>query len=153
MAQLINQFAQAPVQGQLDLAMNTDTMSVQIDASSAGSLVPGQAVKWVDTANGLPLVVEAATDVEQIAGFINYNIKDATFAASQAVEISAFNGNVMYMTASAAIAVGASVMVVIASKKIATATSGKRIIGVCLDKATADGDLVRVRILLPGALA
>lgn len=149
----INSFSQTPVQGQLDMRFNANTIAAQIDVSSAGGLVPGQSVKIVDSAGGVPKVVECADDSDDVFGFINYSIKDATFAALDNVELSYFRGNVMYMTAGAAIARNAKVMVVIASKKVVTATTGNTIIGRAFDKAAADLDLIRVTIDLPGALA
>lgn len=148
-----NQFSQIPVQGQLDLGRNYETIACQVDTTTGGSLVPGQAVKMYDSAGGVPKVVECAADTDDVFGFLNYDLKNATFGSGDPVEVSQFRGNVMYMTASAAIARNAQVMIVVASKKVATATSGKRIIGRALDKATADGDVIRVEIDLPGALA
>jgi hypothetical protein len=148
-----NQFAQTAEQGQLDLRFNPNTISVEIDSSSAGGLVAGQAVKIVDSLGGVPKVVECADDSDDVFGFINYNIKNAVFDASMKAEISFYRGNVMYMTASAAIARNAKVMIVVASKKVATATTGNMIVGRALDKASADGELIRVLIDLPGSLA
>jgi len=152
MTQSQNQFSQSPEQGMLDLRFNTNTMSGQIDVSSGGGLVPGQAVKMVDSVGGVPKFVECALDADDVFGFINYNIKNKVFNDYDAVEVSYFRGNVMYMTASAAIARNAEVAVVIASKKVVTAVTGDRIVGRALDKATADGQLIRVVIDLPGAL-
>lgn len=148
--QVQNQFNQKPVQGQLDLLLNTETVSAEVDVTSAGSLVAGQAVKIVDSLGGVPKVVECAADSDDVFGFINYSIKDRLFNAYSKVELSIFRGNVMYMTASAAIARNAKVMVVIASKKVATRAGGGVCIGRAYDKASADGDLIRVLIDLPG---
>lgn len=144
-----NQFNQIPVQGQMDMRFNPTSIQCEVDVSSNGGLVPGQAVKMVDSAGGVPKVVEAALDSDEIFGFINYNIKDKQYDAYDAVGISLVNGgNVMYMTASAAIARNAVVGVVIASKKVKTSAGGSRDVGRALDKAAADGDLIRV-IMLP----
>lgn len=148
-----NQFAISTVQGSLDLAIETNTLSVQVDVSSAGGLIPGQPVKRVSSVGGMPKVVECAADSDAVFGFINYNIKDSVFVAGQVLEVSAFSGNYMYMTASAAIAADANVAIVIAGTLVKTATTGERIIGKALDAAGAAGDLIRVAILLPGALA
>jgi len=148
-----NQFEMAPIQGQLTLQLNTNTIPCQVDTTVVAPLVPGQPVKVVDSAGGQPKVIGAALDTDDIFGFVNYSIKDSAFPALAQLEISAFQDNVMYMTAGAAIARNASVEVVIASKKVVTAASGKRIVGRALDKALADGDLIRVVIMLPGALA
>lgn len=151
----LNQFSMSPIQGQMDLRFNPSILAGYLSHSSAGGLVPGQAVKQsAQTPPNLPpKLVEVAADTDNIFGFIVYNIKNPTFAADGALEVAAMRGCVMYMTASAAITAGASLMVVVASKKVATATTGKRIFGTALDGATADGDLIRVVIDLPGALA
>lgn len=148
-----NQFAQTPIQGQLDLKFNPNTVSAQIDVSSAGALVPGQAVKMVNSAGGVPKVVECSDDSDDVFGFINYNIKNRVFNAYDYVELSALRDNCMFMTASAAIARNAKVMIVVSGQQVATATSGNMIIGRAYDQASASGDLIRVIIDLPGVLA
>lgn len=150
MSQLQNQFNQSPIQGQLDLRFNPSTLSGELDVSSAGGLVPGQAVKMVDSSGGVPKFVECAADSDDVYGFINYDIKTQVFAAGDRVEVSAMRGNVMYMTASAAIARNAKVMIVVTGSKVATRSGGGICIGRAFDKATASGDLIRVTIDLPG---
>lgn len=150
----LNVFNQSPIQGMLDLRFNGQTVSCIVDISSAGNLVPGQAVKMVgNVPGGVPHVVECAANSDDVYGFINYNIKNQNFSALDNVEISAMRNNVMYMTASAAILRNAQVAVVIASQKVVTATSGMRIIGRAFDEATAADQLIRVTIDLPGATA
>jgi hypothetical protein len=154
MALNISQFAMSTVQGAIDLTVGVrSVLSAQIGSGSAGGLVAGQAVKLVNSAGGIPDVVECAADTDDVFGFIAYSIKDQAFAALDKAEIAFGRGAVMYMTASAAIAPGDKVMIVVASKKVAIATSGKTIVGRALDKAAADGDLIRVMIDLPGTAA
>lgn len=154
MALNINQFAQTPVKGQLDLSVGVkQVISVQVDVSSAGGLVDGQAVKLVDVKGGIPNVVECAADSDDVFGFIVYDIKDKAFNAGDKVEIAFARGSVMYMEASAAIVPYAKVAIVISGQKVVTATTGQMIIGYAIDKATASGELIRVMIDLPGALA
>lgn len=148
-----NQFALAPIQGMADLRFNANTISAQVDSSSAGGLVPGQPVKLVDSAGGVPKVVECAADSDDVYGFIQYDIKSQVFDAGARVELSAMRDNVMYMTASAAIARGAPVAIVLSGVKVVTASTGQMIVGRAYDKAAANGDLIRVTIDLPGALA
>ena len=153
MALNISQFAQSVVQGVLDLSVGVrSVLSAQISSTSAGGLVAGQSVKLVDASGGIPDVVECASDADDVFGFIAYDIKDQSFDGLMKAEIAFGRGAVMYMTASEAIIPGAEVMVVIASKKVAVATEGKRVIGRALDKAAGDGSLIRVMIDLPGAL-
>lgn len=149
----INSFAQTPIQGQLDLETNTNTISVKIQAGDGITLVPGQSVKQVDSSEKVIVVEPCAADDDDIFGFINFGGKRPVYRNGDFAEISYNQGNVMFMTASEAMASGAKVMVVIAGVKIANATATNRIIGRLLDKATADGQLVRVTINLPGALA
>lgn len=154
MALNINQFALSAVKGLQDLRGSpSSVIACQVDSSSAGGLVPGQCVKIVNTAGGVPNVVECSAATDDVFGVILYNIKNATFGVGDAVEIAYANGAVVYMEASAAIVPYARVMPVISGSKVATATTGNRIIGFALDKTAADGDLVRVVVQLPGALA
>lgn len=151
MAQLPNQFTQAAVKGMMDLRINPNIVSCQMDSSSAGGIIAGQAVKIVDSAGGIPKVVECAADSDDVFGFVVYNIRKATFAALDAVEIAVNRGNVMYMEASAAIARGAKVMILVTGSKVLTATGAtKMIVGRAYDKAVNAGDLIRVTIDLPG---
>lgn len=152
MALLQNQFGQSPVKGMLDLRFNTGIIACEIDTSETGELVAGQAVTIVDSAGGVPKVVAATADTDEVFGFIVYNIKNQKFVAGDAVEIAAlFSQNVMYMEASAAIARGAKTMIVVSGSKVATATAGKPISGYALDKAATSGDLIRVVIICPAA--
>lgn len=154
MALNISQFAMSTVQGAIDLTVGVrSVLSAQISSTSAGGLIAGQAVKLVDAAGGVPDVVECAAASDDVFGFIAYSIKDQTFAPLAKAEIAFGRGAVMYMTASEAIAPGEKVAIVVASKKIAVAGAGDMIVGRALDKAAADGDLIRVMIDLPGSLA
>ncbi len=155
MALNINQFAQSVVKGMPDLQFNINTLACRVFASEAVALIPGQAVKRVDSGGPgtLPVVTAVTDDADDIFGFVNYNIKNTDFAAGEAVEISSFQANVMYMEASAAIAVQAQVAVTVLGSTVRTAVSTDRIVGRALDKANAAGDLIRVYINLPGAIA
>ena len=148
-----NQFKQSGEKGLLDMKYNPMVMSVEIDQSSAGSLVAGQAVKMVDSAGGVPKVVECSSDADDVFGFIIYDIKSQKFSAYDKCEVAFFKGSIMYMQSSAAIARYAEVAIVLAGQKIVTASTGKRIVGRALDKATAADQLVRVIVNLPSPLA
>lgn len=145
-----NQFKEIVVQGMLTQQVDLATLSCQVDSTQASALIPGQGVTIVDSAGGVPKIISVAADTNDIFGFVNYTTKDKSYAAGHAVEISFFRGNVMWMTASAAIARGAKVMVVVSGTKVATRASTGVCIGRALDKAAADGDLIRVLIDLPG---
>ena len=146
MTQSPNQFVQTVEKGMLSLNRNYNTIPVKIDDSETGTLVPGQPVKLIDNAGKSILVVKAAADTDDIFGYIPYTRGKNEFLKNESFEIAS-QGNVLYLEASAAIARGAKVMPVIADHKIATATAGKSVIGIALDKAAADGDLIRVFLL------
>lgn len=154
MAQNINQFKQTPVQGQLDLATEPNTVSAMVDAAqdSASPLIAGQAVTVVNSAGGVPKVIAAAADQDDIFGFVNYDIKSPNFGPGDYLELSFLAGNIMWMTAGAAIDRYGEVMIVPADKTVVPATSTNRIIGRAFDKAANIGDLIRVVVILPGAI-
>lgn len=144
-----NQFSQAGVVGMLDQKFNYNTKEAQIDSSETGTLKPGQAVKIVDSAGGIPKVVAITANTDEVWGFINFSNKDQSFVAGDKCGISQ-KGNVMWMIATAAIARGVQVTV---DKTyvggVQTKNSGDRIVGHTYDKATAAGQLIRVELAVP----
>lgn len=154
----MNSFKMSVIKGMVDLLIGPGTISAQIDITSTlgadggVGLVPGQAVVLVNSAGGVPKVIEATTDAQDIFGFIAYNPKDPKYMRQDRCEIMAFRNGVMYMEANAAIARGAEVALLIAGVKVITATATDRIIGRAYDAATASGQMIRVVIDLPGAV-
>jgi hypothetical protein len=115
-------------------------------------LFAGSAVKMYNSAGGAPKYVACTADSDKVQGFINFNIKDAQFAAGAPVEISS-GGNVMYLYANAAIARGGQVILDLTSPGTVgpvTGSSGSTIVGYAYDEATAYGQLIRVYLQLPG---
>lgn len=144
MSQFQNQFSQSVVKGLVDLKLSHNTFPCVVASNESAPLVPGQAVKIADVAGGAIVVTAVTSDEDKIFGFVAYNNKDASFAASSFVEVAS-DMSVMYLEASAAIARGAEVQYVVTGAKVVTAATGSHsIVGTCLDKAAADGDLVRV---------
>lgn len=144
-----NQFEQTTVQGQVDLLCgSSNVIAAEISASETATLVAGEAVKIEDSAGGVPKVLALTADTDATFGFIVRNLKDIDRVAGEMIEL-AQDGTVMYMTAGAAIARGASVEVVSATKKVITSAGTNPIVGYALDKSAADGDLIRVSIKAP----
>lgn len=142
MTQLINQFEMGKEKGQLDLRFNANTFSCRADSL----LVPGQAVKLVDVAGGIPNVTAIAADTDQVFGFATKSTRKDAIAIGDVIEVSA-TANVMYMEAGAAIAPGDKVMPVVSGSKVIVASGAtKSVIGIALDKAAADTNLIRVYI-------
>ena len=144
----MNSFNQVKKKGDLTLVNNFNVFSCRVSSGETGTLVPGQAVKLVDVAGNGVITVEAAADTEDAFGFIQYVTEKNEYVALDMVKIVG-PWAVMFMEASAAIAAGASVEAVTTGQKIKTSAGVKPVIGLCLDKATADGDLVRVFVLVP----
>lgn len=148
MTQSLNQFKMTPEQGQLDLTTFGQVETMQVDAAQATPLIPGQPIKIVDSAGGLPKVVALAANTDVTDGFVNYNVRKPSFAAGDAVEISRL-GAVMWMTAGGAIARDGEIEVVYTTTKVIAAAGTNPKVGKAYDKAAADGDLIRVYIMTP----
>jgi len=144
MTQNSNQFAMSPEKAQLILGFDLDTFNCRVKSDEATPLVPGQKVKLVDTDEGI-FVVTAAIATDEGFGFIPYNIKKNSYAAGEEVKVAA-DGSIMLMEAGAAIAPQAKVESVATGQKVIASAGVNVIEGVCLDKASADGDFVRVWI-------
>lgn len=140
-----NQFKQSVEKGQLDMRINPNTIPCQVAAGE--TLLPGMAVKLVDDSNPIPVVTPVTADTDKVFGVVPYNLQRSSHVGDDGdvLEIS-IDGSIIYMEASAAIARGADVMVVVASEKVALSTSGKAVLGFAFDKAAADGDLIRVYV-------
>lgn len=147
-----NQFALETVQGQLDLLAPGTVISGQVSASQATAIVPGQPLKLEDSAGGTPKFLSLAADTDETFGFMVRNIKDISRSASDSLEV-AIAGAVMVMTAGAAIPRGAKVEVVAATSKVIKWAGANPVVGIALDKAAADTDLIRVYITTPAGAA
>lgn len=151
MTQNVNQFAQTAEQGFLDLqnGMN-NIIECQVASAETGSIVAGEAVKIQDSAGGLPKVLKLTANTDKTLGFAVFNGKDPSLEALDVVSV-ALNGTVMWMTAGAAIARMAKLEVVYSTKKVITSAGTNPVVGYALDKAAADGDLIRVLITTPNS--
>jgi len=144
MTQSVNQFEQSPEKGMLSEAINYNQFNVKIDPASIATLIGGAPVKIVDVA-GNQIIVDLADDAsDDVFGFLPLGIRKNSFVAGDLYQV-AINLSVMFMEASAAIARGADLEIVPTGVKVVTKTTGTSI-GRALDKATADGDLIRVLI-------
>ena len=151
MTQSPNQFKQSVILGMLDLRFNSETLSCEVVSTYSGdAMVPGQAVKLSDVGGGIPKVEACTADSDEVFGFINYDIKNKSFVAGDKLEVSR-ESNVMYLHAAEPISRGAQVCLYLADGDgyVANLLDGKRIVGYALDKATAEGDLIRVVLSTP----
>ncbi len=149
MTQSPNQFSQTPEKGDLDLKYPGGVISGIVASTQSAALVPGQAVRIADVAGSLPQFISLAAEATEATGFAVRNIKDAEYAAGDRLEV-AIAGSVQFMEAAAAIARGARVEVEATGDKVRTSAGTNPIVGWALDKAAADGDIIRVYIQTPG---
>ena len=148
-----NNFAIAPLLGELDLqGVGGTVITAEADSSVVTALLPGQPVKIVDSANGVPKVVALTANTDFTFGFIKRNVKDQNYAAGEFLEL-AQGGSFIWLVSNAAIARGANVEVVYDanSGNGAVISSGgvNPIIGYALDKATGANQFIRVALRSP----
>lgn len=147
MAQEINQFTIGNEKGLLIKAPEFNVFSAQVKTGET-ALVPGQAVK-ITTTGGSTLLVESLDAItDAVFGFVPYDVGQDSFEALGLVKVATDNC-VMVMQAGAAINAGATLMIQLSGNKVVTQTSTNTKIGVALEKAAADGDLIRVLIKSP----
>lgn len=154
MALTSNQFDQSLMAGMVDQRYSYSTISVQFDTSEpATGILPGTAVKGVDSAGGVPKVLAVTADADDVIGFLNYDIRHAGFQRLDFAEISQ-DGNIIYLKGTGAIARNASVVLDVAGGgvKAATGTTDDRIVGIAFDKFPAANAIGRVRVKVPGGL-
>ena len=141
MTQLVNQFAQTVEKGMLDLKFDPNVLACRANAT----IIAGQAVKLVDVAGGIP-DVDVAGDTDEVFGYAVLNMKQASYASGQVLEV-ALSGSVMYMISGAAFAPGIELMHVLATGKVITAAGTTKYISArAIDKASAADVLVRTYI-------
>lgn len=149
MTQLSNQFNQTNEVGALTLLLNNNIFDGLVDADESGTLVPGNAVVMKDVASPKMKFELATALTDNIWGFVPYDVRIASYVANDVIKV-AFNDCVMLMTASAAIATGVELQFDPSTNKVATKVAPNTSIGFALDKAAADGDLIKVLIKTPG---
>lgn len=151
-----NQFKQEPLLGVVDLQFPSSSFAMQAQQGvSAAALRVGQPVKVLDVAGGVPKVTACDAITDKVDGYINYNMKNASFAHGAPLEVSR-TGAVMWLIATAAIPRFADVVLditTIGGVLPATGNNGRRIVGKAYDKAAARGDVIRVELNTSGALS
>lgn len=148
MAQNVNQFAQQPILGQLDLETQGTVVTVRVSSNQATALVAGQAVFVENSAGGVPAVL-AAVQGGQVDGFIGRNLKDQTFPATARAEM-AMDDSIMWLNSGGAIARFGKVEAQIATPGNVVASGGvNQVVGIAFDQATAANQLIRVLLRVP----
>ena len=134
------------VKGRKVLPANTESFSGVIDASVETAVAPATPMKIVATSSKLPHFAPAASDSDNIVGFLEWNVIRGNYVAGNPCQVSP-DTNVMYMEASGAINAGVNVaMDSYSNITIKAAGAGSKVIGYALEAASAAGQLIRVKI-------
>jgi hypothetical protein len=143
----LNEFSMSAKKGQLAsrTAFNSDICRI-LD-TSVNTFYGATAVKLVDDTEK-EITVEKAGVLDQIYGFVQYNSKKNARVGGDRVDVLGEN-EIMYMEAGGAFNRGAELEYNPTGDKVIVAGGTNTKIGLALDKSTADGDLVRVKIKTP----
>ena len=149
----MNQFSKTAIVGQVDLTTNPNPNILMVrfsPESATSSLAAGAGMELVDLGatdpiTDAPVVDVIAADTHVSYGVKIYDTKEGAAVPGDIISI-ALDGAVIYLEASGALARGAAVALDVANVGKITAVGTDAQIGILLDKATADGDIVRVQI-------
>lgn len=153
----LNQFSITPAVGDLDLAHSTGECVASVRfgyEDTTGDIEAGEGVMLSDLgANdtpGAPIVaIRTSEHLSPIFGVKIRNTKKAKVEGGDVFEIAKF-GAVVRFKAAGALSRGAAVTLTLANIGEVKEVSTKTPLGVTLDKATAAGDIVRVRLTCDG---
>lgn len=106
----INQFAQTPIKGTLDLQISArGVISGLVSDNETDPVTAGAKVK-LDTANTGPIpTFVLADESEEGFGLVIFNTQHATVSAPKAIEVAYFGGPVIYLEGAGTVAPGAAV--------------------------------------------
>lgn len=139
------------IKGRKVMPANTESFSGIIDASVEGEVAPATPLKIVASSSKLPHFAPAASDSDNIVGFLEWNVARGKYAAGIPCQVSP-DTNVMYMEASGAINAGVNVaMDSYSNITVKAAGAGSKVIGYALEAASAAGQLIRVKIRFASA--
>jgi len=136
-----DQFEQAPVRGDLDLAITksgviTGTLTSVSGAVQVGSVYAGDRVKLDATVTtpGQVAFVPAA-DTDDAIGVVKRVAKKAAFVVGDVIEVAYFGGPVQYHVAGATVTPGMQLELLVGyTQELDT----KKFLGICLDYAVAN---------------
>lgn len=143
-----NQFAITPVPGDISNRGSGVVVNAQIKIGEIAPILPGQAVKIVDVASQLPVVTALTGQNDVPMGVITRNLKNAAYTEGNIVELALMN-TIVYMTASEAISWLQPVHYNYSTDKVEVLDGSYPQVGLAYDKATADGDVIRVLVTVP----
>ena len=145
----LNSFTVQDAIGQIDLRSSPNSLlTVHFWAASSNKNNPiyvGDSVIWVaNNSNNIPTIDQITDNTAVQAGIVAYNSKVNTYNPGDILSI-AMDGEIIKLKADSAINLGAPVEFVVADKAVQTQSAGKRI-GYAMDYASAQGQIIRVRL-------
>lgn len=139
-----NQFKFQDVKGRVDASTPNRLIPAKISKTEVGTLVAGQLVKIVDEASKVLPLQGSTVETDAHAGVLVLSTHRAEYKAGDIVEFAPCrSGAIVILEANGAIANGAKVYYAGDAK---VSSSGTVAIGHAFDKATTDGDLIRVML-------
>ena len=152
----LNDFSISPAVGDVDLAHSTGESIISVRfgyEDTAGDVEAGEGVILSDLgANdtpGAPIVAIRSSEIVPIYGVKIRSTKKATVEGGEVFEI-AKRGAVVRFKAAGAIARGSAVTLTLATPGQVKAITTKTPLGITLDKAAAEGDIIRVELTCDG---
>jgi len=148
MAQQLNQFTQTAERGQVAYKNgNSNVMSAMVDSGVSGTLRAGDAVRLVGTSKGLPKVapLEANDTAAAVMFIVNNYVRSEGIKAGDRIEVM-YTGGFMRMRADGAIAAGARVAYDTGTGNVSQYEGTGRVIGVSIEAASAEGDIISVYV-------
>ncbi len=149
-----NEFKKGTQIGSLDLTVGgiSPAFTVRLDPNYSGDDVEaGTVMMWFDggasDANGVPLVTPVTAAANLPVGARLFSTKSGVTKPGEIMQVSS-QGCVQVLTAGAAINRGAEVswLSLASPGKVTLKTSTFARLGIAIDKASADGDVIRVLI-------
>lgn len=145
----VNQFAQIPVLGQLDLETQGTVFTGATSVNQATALVAGQPVTVENSGGGVPKVLALASAAVAANAVVVRNLKDSNFPASARVELAGDN-TVIWLLSNGAINRWAAVEADVSTPgNVGPALGVNPTLGIAFDQATGTGQLIRVLLQLP----
>ena len=149
----LNAFGQSTAKGKMEQTPNANVFNARVTAGSSVTLKPAMAVEIDSSDTSKMLAVKPLTSTGQVFGFIPLNHKNnaigLTSTTTDFIEVAADNC-VMVMEASEAIAKGSWIKYDYSTLKVGEAdTEADAVVGIALEAAAADGDLLKVLIKTP----
>lgn len=145
----LNQFTQAPLQGQTAYGYVPQKIAAIIDPNSTSyaDIIPGTALKLVGASDQGGVIVDKADATDPVFGFAIFLTSKNTYLPGDAIDI-AYSTNFMYMTTLVDLAAGDPVQIDASTNKVTLATGSEPVVGMVMQNVAA-GELAIIYIVTP----